>query len=144
MGSFQPVEFDVDGSLELARSLWRMSDDLKAAASARDTHVETASKGWKGPHGDKFRTLAGSEQTDFVVSAQSLRRAANSWAGAWVDAVNENRRREHAAAVEEERNSRSFGEQFFDNFVGDDSAAVVGPAPLPVTKPVGPHFNPTV
>ncbi len=142
--SFQPVEFDTEGSLELARALWRMSEDLDAVASARDTDIESASKDWKGPHGDDFRKRATEESDDFTVSSRSLRRAANSWAGAWVEATDENRRREYEAAVDEERNSRSIGEQFFDNFVGDDSAVEVGPAPLPVTKPVGPDFNPTV
>lgn len=137
------VDFDFSGSLELARLLWQMADSMNPLERRRSDASELAAQDWEGPHGDEFRTRAGNEPDEFTATEERLRSAADSWAEAWARATDEQRRRDHQDKIEQERASRGSGEQFFDVFLGDDSADVVGPPPAPVTVPGGPTFTPT-
>lgn len=137
------VDFDFEGSLELARELWDLADSLPALERRRSDGSDNASKDWQGAHGDRFRLQSDSEPEAFSNAEERLRAAANSWASAWARATDEQNQRDHADEVEAERESRGSGEQFVDWFMGDDSAEVVGPAPDPVSTPTGPRFSPT-
>ncbi len=137
------VDFDFSGSLELARELWQLAVALPSMERHRSGASAAAADDWLGPHGDEFRRRAGNETEAFSQAEKRLRSAANSWAEAWARATDEQNRRDHADAVAAEHASRGAGEKFFDLFVGDDSAHVVGLSPAPVAIPVGPGFVPT-
>ncbi len=142
MADFTRVDFNFDLALQLSRELWSLSVTLGYTKFTRERHIASAHKDWLGPDGNTFRRNTALESDTFDEVKLALREAADSWAQAWADATDENNRREHQAKVVEERNSRGSGERIFDIVHGDDSAAVVGPAPGPVTVPTGPDFTP--
>ena len=136
------VEFDFDGSLRLARTLYDLSKWLEAALDERSGAADDGSAAWTGPYGDDFRVMAASDDDEARRLAASLHVAALDWAQAWADAVTEQNRRNRQRRIDELSGARGFGERTLDLMMGDDSADQVGPVDF-VPRPRSPDFWPT-
>ena len=137
------VDFDFEGSLQLARKLWQLADDLVTEDNGRSTEAETALDKWEGPYGTQFgeRRTAESDSRTNVVSG--LRTDARSWASAWVEAMHQQNKNNRAAKVEDVRENRAWYEKGWDATFGeDDSDEQVGEADRPST-PQPPEFTAT-
>ena len=137
------VRFDFDGSLELARKLWSIADDLVDEDNGRRTEAETALAKWEGPYGTEFSGRRADEHTSRVNVIAGLRADARSWASAWAVALDQQNKNNRAQAVIDEREDRSLLEKGWDSTFGsDDSDDQVDQVPeVPVPQP--PAFTPT-
>lgn len=116
------VAFDFAGSLELARMLWALADQVEAESGTRSTAAQTAKTGWLGKYGDDFTARRGDEQVGATNVAIRLREEAKGWASAWKRAMDEQNKRNRAAKVTEVRNKRGWVERNIgDRVLGDDS-----------------------
>ncbi len=137
------VVFDFEGSLRLARRLWRLADEVTLAAGRRIEAREAAQAAWRGPHAEHFATVrAPNEDASTANVVAALRQEAVGWGVMWAAALNDQNRINWARAVEQEKDHRSTTERFGDFFVGDDSAGQV-PEPPPYPAPRPPTFVPT-
>jgi hypothetical protein len=137
------VPFDFDGSLTLARRLWSLADLVDHDMARRGQAADIARARWRGPYRAEFDTRVDIEANSARRIAEGLREEAKGWAEAWREALEEQNRRNRAARVAEERNSRGWFERNIgDRFGGDDSEDQVPPCPtVPLPKPPG--FVPT-
>ena len=131
----------------------RVDDALALAAEAFRTHIRKATNvpylthllavcALVGEHGgdedqliaallhDYLEDVPGTSADDLAARSQGLIADAEAWARAWADTVNRINQQRRDDAVERERNSRGFGEQFVDIFHGDDSDQQVRPVEL--------------
>lgn len=137
MHADKDVQFDWDGSLDLARKLWSYADDLTSAKSSRNTDADTALQSWQGPYGDQFRSRKSDEQTSLGSVTTGLRSEAQQWAQAWKLAMDQQNRVLRARAVDKHNSSKSFFDKVGDFFGGDDD---IPPEPTPVPLPQPPGF----
>jgi len=139
----QDVRFDFEGSLEFARTLWRLSDDLHVVGTWRRGAIERALRSWQGAHAVEFADRANDEIGTTAAVVEQLRNEAGAWALLWTQARELQNHRLRARAVDEERDSRSFGEWGVDKLTGsDDSNAEVAATPCLMT-PQPPNFEDT-
>ena len=137
------VDFDFDGSLQLAKNLWQLADDLSTENTGRGTEGETALAKWEGPFSTQFGERRTAESDSYRNVFEGLRDDARSWATAWVEAMHQQNKNNRAAKVEEVRDNRSWGESAWDSTFGeDDSDEQVGEADRPST-PQPPDFAAT-
>lgn len=137
------VDFDFGGSLDLARTLWSLAEDLEAADGAREGKSATALTKWKGPYATQFTQRRADERTSAANVAEGLRDDARSWAAAWVEAMHQQNKNNRAAQVEQVREDRWWGEKAWDATLGEDeSESKVAAAERPST-PQPPSFQPT-
>lgn len=145
------VQFDFDGSLQLARQLWKLADDLLTEDGKRETDYDTAVAKWEGAYGEEFVGRRSDERTSKWRVWSELRSDARLWAQSWAGAMDQQNKNNRAARVneleEEKRNNRSWAERNIgDRFVGDDSreqAESEVPEPAPVPVPTPPSFAAT-
>lgn len=137
------IRFDFDGSLELARRLWSLADDLVDEDNGREGEYDTAMAKWEGPYGVEFAGRRTDERSSRTAVVTGLRADARSWAAAWAAALDQQNKNNRAAAVQHERDSRNIFEQGWDATFGeDDSDEQVAQVPdVPVPTP--PLFNAT-
>lgn len=128
------VRFDFDGSLALARSLWRLADDLEALAARRSTEAERTLTGFTGAHAVQFATRVVDEVRDLAVAAGEARHAASAWAQAWADAADEQNRRLFAAECDRVRARRDLVDRV-TGFLGGHHDLPPQPRPLAVPRP---------
>lgn len=133
------VDFDFDGSLQLARQLWSLAASIQSEDGDRETDFDTAKAKFEGPHADSFVSRRDQERTDRTTVVEALRDDARNWAQAWATAMDQQNKNNRAARVEEIRENRSGWEKFGDVFVGDDSDDQV-PMPDAVAVPSAPQF----
>lgn len=137
------VDFDFEGSLQLARKLWQLADDLVTEDDGRGTEAETALAKWEGPYSTQFGERRTSERESRTNVVSGLRADARSWASAWVEAMHQQNKNNRAAKVEQIRDDRGWLEKGWDNTFGeDDSDDQVGEADRPST-PQPPEFTAT-
>lgn len=137
------VDFDFDGSLELARTLWTLAEDLEQEDSGRATQSETALARWEGPYATQFAQRCATERASATNVAAGLRQDAEAWAAAWVEAMHQQNKNNRAAEVQRVRDDRGLLEKGWDATFGeDDSESQVGEVQRPAT-PRPPHFSPT-
>lgn len=137
------VGFDFEGSLELARMLWALADEVEVEDDARERRYDTAMAKWRGPHADQFVDRRSTERSSRGNVVESLRDGANSWAEAWAVAMDQQNKNNRAARVEEIRADRSWMERNVgDRIMGDDSDDQV-PMPEAPATPSPPAFAPT-
>ena len=142
-GAGGTVVFDFEGSLDLARALWRLADEVESQDRAREGEFETAKKKWRGAYGDQFVVRRDEERTSVRTVIEGLRTDARSWAKAWADAKFQQRKNDRVAEIEEIRANRGFVERTYDTITRhDDSEDQVAPA-VPVSPPQPPTFTPT-
>ena len=140
MDAATSIRFDFDGSLELARSLWRLADDVEQLLTSRWALASTAATGWTGRYGVEFAERVGAEQSTGSVLAQQLRGDATGWAMAWTAAMDEQNRILYARAVKRVEDSRSTLDKIGGFFTGHDD---LPPMPQPAAVPQPPYFFPT-
>ena len=138
--NWNDVRFDYDGSLDLARRLYRLADQLATLGAERHRWGSHALVDWAGPLGVEFADRADIETADLVRIAGELRAAADGWAQAWAGALNQQNRRLFARACDVVRSRRSTMDKVTGFFTGHDDLP-----PEPFTRPVptAPHFIPT-
>lgn len=140
MQAAQDIQFDFEGSLVLARQLWAMAEDARSTMTGRGRLAQEALSTWLGPHGVDFADRVTSEGRQIDAMYTDLRRAADGWAICWKEAMDEQRRIDHARECERIRNSRSLVDSIKGGIFGHDD---LPPAPLPVGIPQGPGYAPT-
>lgn len=133
------VEFDWDGSLQMARELWALGEALKTMMTNRETAATHASLDWVGPHYDNFVTRMGVERTNVDGAVTQLQAAANGWAFQWQQAMDQQNQvlmaREFDGREGDTLNKVSFG------LLG--SGPKRPPDPTPTKLPEAPDFQPT-
>ncbi len=137
------VVFDFDGSLELARQLWSLADDIQSEHSLREADYDTAIAKWEGPYATEFAGRRSDERSSKTNVVSGLRADARAWASAWRDALDQQNKNNRAAKVTEIRDNRAWYEQAWDATFGeDDSDDQVAQVPY-VATPVPPQFAAT-
>ncbi len=124
------IAFDYSGSLELARRLVALADQLDDAFLARRGVFDLALAAWSGPRRDHVANLLQHELVRARQVEMSLRMEADAWARAWARAVDEHNQLMWRSTI--------------------DAAAVEGSpvpfgsaAPIPAEVPVAPAYLPT-
>lgn len=134
------VRFDYDGSLALARQLWDLADRFDSLGGARHRWAGEALVEWEGRLAGDFTARLDAEVLDCMRVSADLRAAANGWAQAWADALNQQNRRLFARAVHRTRHDRSFLDKVGGFFTGHDD---LPPEPYLRSTPTAPVFAPT-
>ena len=138
------VPFDFEGSLELAKSMWSLANEVEGAAAKRSAAANVAKAKWRGAYGTEFEGRMGDEGSGAKTVAAGLRAEAKGWAKAWKKAMDEQNRRNRADRVAEIRNSRSWFERNVgDRIKGDDSEQQVKALKV-ATVPCPPDFAATM
>jgi len=114
-------EHDLAQILEHCRDLHDAAAQLNHLAVSRYAAADDARGTWQGEHEVTFARRMEAEADELTARSEGLVADADSWARVWADTVNQINQQRRDDAVERERNSRGFGEQFVDIFHGDDS-----------------------
>lgn len=142
-GSGGAVEFGFEGSLELARQLWALADDLVTEDGGRNGEYETAKAKFEGPHADSFAERRDTERSSRSNVVAGLREDARAWAEAWAKAMLQQNKNNRVDAVEQASEDRGWLEKGWDaTFGSDDSDSEVAQAEQPPT-PTPPSFTAT-
>ena len=83
------VRFDYVASLQLARRLWALGDEVDELMANRVRGARTALTDWLGRYGTQFADRIDSESQQATAIANDLRAAAEQWAVRWAEAMNE-------------------------------------------------------
>jgi hypothetical protein len=134
------VRFDFDGSLALARRLWRFADELQDLGTGRGNQAEHALTTFTGVYARQFAQRISDEVRDLGVGANELRAAAAAWAQAWASAINEQNRRLFARECDRIESDRSLLDDVKGFFGGHDD---LPPQPGELGVPQPPHFAAT-
>lgn len=138
------VQFDFEGSLQLARMLWSLAEELSTEDTTRNSKAETALAKWAGPYGTEFAERRSTEATSRQAVVEGLRRDASAWAESWAIALDQQNKNNRAAKVTELREGRSGWEKFSDKYLWTEDTSEQDVRPVPeVTTPVPPNFHPT-
>ena len=134
------VVFDFEGSLQLARKLWAVADQLEKVRDARVGLAADALVSWTGPHGVDFAGRANLETTQATVAAGQLREGATLWATAWKAAMDEQNWINMQREKQRVKDDRNWAQDQWASWTGDDDM----PAdPAEVTVPSAPSFAAT-
>jgi len=134
------VRFDFRGSLDLARSLWRLADDVDQLLSSRASTASTALNSWSGRFAQQFAERANDEQSIGATLVQLLRTDAHGWSQAWTAAMDEQNRVLYAQEKKRVENDRSNLDKIGGFFTGHDD---LPPMPRSAAVPQSPYFFPT-
>ena len=137
------VQFDWDGSLELARKLWALAEDLQHEDAGRETQYDTAKAKWRGAYGEQFAERRSTERASCTNVITGLRDDARAWAQAWAQAMDQQNKNNRAAEVERVSDDRGLIEKGIDATVGSDDSDSKAPKPASVPVPTPPGFAPT-
>jgi len=133
------VEFDWTGSLQMARDLWALAEQLTTTMANRETAATHAALDWVGPHHDSFVTRMATERTNVDAAAGQLKAAADGWAFQWQQAMDQQNQilmaREWDGREGDTLNQISFG------LLG--SGPKRPPDPTPTAVPTAPDYQPT-
>lgn len=138
------VDFDFEGSLQLARMLWALAEDLEGEDRGRAGQAETALAKWAGPYATQFANRSATERASATNVVNGLQRDAQAWAAAWAQAMHQQNKNNRAAAVQANRDDRSWiHEKWDEHGFGEDTAEEDVAAARQPEVPQPPHFNPT-
>ena len=115
--------------------MWALADRWVGYQNDRNDLVGLAVKEWRGPHQETFLSQLEVDYVDEYDLENKLRAAANNWAQAWVDMMNDLNRKRHDKAVENADSTLEFLPGFSDRPVEDLTPIT--------TVPFGPDFAPT-
>jgi hypothetical protein len=131
------VRFDFEGSLDLARSLWRLAEELDQLLASRAAMASTALTGWTGRFGEQFAERANDEQSTGRTLAQMLRADAQGWALAWTRAMDEQNRVLYAREKQRVESDRGLLDSLGGAIFGHDDLPAM---PRPASVPQPPYF----
>lgn len=134
------VRFDYDGSLQLARELWGLADEVDAVGADRHAAAVEALVDWLGPTRDRFGGRIDVEVADLHRIATDLRGGAQAWAQAWADALNLQNQRLYARACARAERERSTFDKVMGGLFGHDD---LPPPPATRATPTAPLFAAT-
>lgn len=137
------VKFDFEGSLQLARQLWSLADDLEREDDGRETQYETAKAKWLGTYAAQFVSRRETERTSRSNVVAALKADAKAWAKAWATAMDQQNKNNRAAEVQRVSDERPWWEKGWDATFGEDDSESKVPHPEPVPVPTPPHFAAT-
>jgi hypothetical protein len=137
------VQFDYEGACEIARTLWRLADEMESFRSALGDHAGDAAADWKGPLVKVFREKIAVDRSDLQLNAGQLREGAKEWAKAYAEAVDQQNTANYSrqfAKIARQREER--------NLAQDAIAVIYDDLPLPKPRPKcpvpqAPAFAPT-
>lgn len=95
------VPFDFEGSLQLARQLWALADEIESENSQRQLDFVAATAKWRGVYGRQFIDRRHTEQKSVDAVCNGLREDAKAWAKAWAEAMEQQGRNNRAKALED-------------------------------------------
>lgn len=121
--------------LLLARSLWSAAGELDGILGKRDDAALTAKKHWEGPHRETFNDDLDTDSTGEDALVGLLKTAADNWAQAWVDRLNDQNLKRYNKAV-------SDADSDWEWIPGFSDASVTALTVI-VMVPFGPDFEPT-
>lgn len=134
------VVFDFTGSLELARRLWSMADELDALLGLRRTLGTEALAHWQGVYAVEFVERLDDELTTGSTLVGQLRGEAGGWATEWQKAMDQENWNRYAAAVQRVEDGRGWGDKIGGFFTGHDD---LPPTPTGAGLPAASNFLPT-
>ena len=140
MDAASDVRFDFEGSLQLARRLVGLADEIDTLMAARVAGAEDALATWLGRFATEFAERVNTESSDIATISADLRVSAEGWALAWKDSMDEQNRRLYAREVDRVESSRSGWDSFWGGIVGHDD---LPDQPPPVPVPTGPGYYAT-
>ena len=143
MGSGGRVQFDFDGSLELARALWALADDLDTEDAGREGQYDTAVAKWEGRYAVDFAGRRDTERASRRNVVSGLKEDANLWAEAWARALHQQNKNNRVAEVERISDDRGGFTKLVDATIGEDDSDSKVPMPEYPPVPQPPGFAPT-
>ena len=138
------VQFDFEGSLQLARQLWstRRRRPDRGRRSGDPVRRPPRPSGW-GPTPTSSSAVGRTSGRRAPRSSPRLREDARLWAEAWARALDQQNKNNRAAEVERVRDDRGMFEKGWDSTFGEDDSDDQVPMPEPVSVPTAPSFLPT-
>ncbi len=140
-GNRSDVWFDFEGSLALARRLWRLAGTVEEHQGSRVAAGRVGRQQWIGTYATEFDGRVHDESTSATHVADALRESARRYALCWREATFEQAKRVYARHVDAVKHDRNLLEQAGDWLFGDDTN--YGPAPSEPSVPSPPSFYPT-
>lgn len=140
MDAATDVRFDFEGSLNLARRLWALADEVDTLMANRVSLARAALSTWLGVYGTQFAGRIETEATSSTGIANELRGAATGWATCWQQAMDEQNRVLYAREVKQVEDERSGWDSFWGGLTGHDD---LPDQPSPVATPSAPGFHAT-
>ncbi len=137
------VDFDFEGSLQLARQLWALAEDVQTEDGGREEQFDIANAKWEGPYKQRFIERRQNERESRGNVVEGLRENARAWAQAWATALDQQNKNNRAAEVERIRDDRGLIERGWDATFGEDNSDDEVPMPEAVPVPQPPGFEPT-
>ncbi len=134
------VRFDYVASLQLARRLWALGDEVDELMTNRVTLARTALTDWLGAYGTQFAGRIDNESMQATAIAGELRLAAEQWAVRWAEAMNEQNSINYAREVKRVEGDRSVLDNIGGFFTGHDD---LPPKPPTIAVPTSPNFYAT-
>ena len=134
------VRFDYVASLQLARRLWALGDEVDELMTNRVTVARTALTDWLGAYGTQFAGRIDDESMQATAIAGELRLAAEQWAVRWAEAMNEQNNINYAREVKRIEGDRSLLDNIGGFFGGHDD---LPPQPPTIDVPSSPNFYAT-
>ena len=134
------VRFDFDGSLSLARRLWRFAGELDDLGTSRSGQAQQTLTSFRGVYAEQFAQRISDEVQDLGTAAGELRSAATAWAQAWAAAINEQNRRLFARECDRVESDRDLIDDVKGFFGGHDD---LPPQPGELGAPQPPYFAAT-
>jgi hypothetical protein len=134
------VRFDYVASLNLARRLWALGNEVDQVMTNRVQHARTALTAWLGVYGTQFAERIDSESVQATAIANDLRAGAEQWAIRWAEAMNEQNNILFARETKRVEDERSGWDNFKGTFVGHDD---LPNSPPTIDVPTAPNFYAT-
>ena len=134
------VVFDWAGSLNLAKALHAVADELTGLAGSRAGLATTALSHWEGMYGEQFVGRIDDEIQTGTRLAVQLRAEAEGWAIEWQKAMDQENWDRYQAAKSRVENQRSNWDKFSGWALGHDD---LPNTPKAAGRPVAPNFAAT-
>jgi len=134
------VRFDYVASLQLARRLWALGNEVDELMTNRVGLASEALADWLGVYGTQFAERVDTESMQASAIAGQLRAAAEQWAARWAEAMNEQNRINFAREVKRVEDDRNIVEDIWGGIVGHND---LPPEPPTIDVPSAPNFHAT-
>jgi len=134
------VRFDYVASLQLARRLWALGNEVDELMTNRVGLASEALADWLGVYGTQFAERVDTESMQASAIAGQLRAAAAQWAARCAEAMNEQNNINFAREVKRVEDDRNIVEDIWGGIVGHND---LPPDPPTIDVPSAPNFHAT-